>query len=185
MRIKLMDILTEDHKHDFGCVMLNFNFPEINKIHDMIDPNDIYEDPSDSSFGLETEPHVTILYGLHDKVSDNDVKFTLKKFQFGPCRLDNPSIFKNPDYDVLKYNVTYATRGGAFLHKANKALKEFPHTSNFPDYHPHMTIAYLKKGTGKKYADNLKNNNFTLTPKYAKYSKPNGSETKFNISFQK
>jgi 2'-5' RNA ligase len=180
-----MDLITEDHKHELGCVMLNFDFPELNKIHDIIDSKDIYEDPSDSSFGLETEPHVTLLYGLHKGVSDNDVKFTLKKFIFGACKVENPSVFKNPDYDVLKYDVNYPTRGGAFLHKANTALKELPYTSDFPDYHPHMTIAYLKKGTGQRYVDALKGSSFTLLPKYAKYSKPDGSDVKLNISLFK
>jgi 2'-5' RNA ligase len=165
--------------------MLHFKFPEMSKIQDMIDPKDIYEDSSDSSFGLETEPHVTLLYGLHKEISDNDIKFTLKKFQFGPCRLVNPSIFQNPDYDVLKFDVNYATRGGAFLHKANKALKEFPHTEDFPEYRPHFTIARLKKGKGKKYADALKSSIFTLEPDYAKYSKIDGSDIKFKISLQK
>lgn len=183
--MKLMDIINEDHKHDFGCVMLNFDFPELSKIHDIISPDDIYEDPSDSSFGLEKNPHVTILYGLHNNISDNDIKFTLKKIQFGTCNITNPSIFKNPDYDVLKFDVNYATRGGAFLHKANTALKQFPHTEEFPNYQPHMTIAYLKKGTGQKYADKLKGKSFVLTPKYARYSKSNGSEINFKISFQK
>ena len=35
-------------------------------------------------------------------------------------------------------------------------MKRFPHTSDFPNYHPHMTIAYVKKGTGKYYIKDFK-----------------------------
>jgi hypothetical protein len=41
---KLIDVLTEATRQTFeyGCVMLYFSFPEINKIHDIINPKDIY-----------------------------------------------------------------------------------------------------------------------------------------------
>lgn len=175
--MKLMDLITENHKYDYGCVMLYFDFPEVNKIHDMINSDDIYEDPSDDSFGLETEPHVTILFGLHSEVSTEDVESVLKKFTFGPCRLTNPSTFDGPPYDVLKYNID-----GNGLHEANIELQKFPYTSDFPEYHPHLTIAYLKTGKGKRYADALKGSSFTLIPKFAVYSKPNGAKEKLNIT---
>jgi hypothetical protein len=56
-------------------------------------------------------------------------------------------------YDVLKFDVRYPTKSGAFLHKINSKLQELPHTNGFPDYHPHSTIAYLKSGSGKKYIE--------------------------------
>ena len=31
----------EDHKHEFGCVMAYFKFPEMKEIQEMIDPEDI------------------------------------------------------------------------------------------------------------------------------------------------
>lgn len=174
--MKLSDLIMENHKHEYGCVMLHFDFPEMNKIQDMIKPEDIYEDESDDSYGLENEPHVTILYGLHNEVSSEDVKRVLKDFAFGPCRLTNASLFEGPPYDVLKYEID-----GDGLHEANLQLKRFPYTSDFPEYHPHLTIAYLKTGKGKRYADALKGSSFTLKPKYATYSKPDGSEEKLNI----
>ena len=59
-----------------------------------------------------------------------------------------------------------------------------PYTSNFPDYHPHMTIGYLKPGTGKKYTEKLKNQEYELTPIYAVYSKPNGEKEKLKIKIK-
>lgn len=183
--MKLLPLVTEDHKHDYGCVMLHFDFPELCKIQDMINPDDIYEDENDDSFELESEFHITLLFGLHDEVSTNNIKKVLEKFEYGPCKLTNPSIFENEKYDVFKYDVVYPTRGGAFLHKTNYELKKLPHTSEFPEYNPHVTIGYLKPKKGQRYVKAIKNSEFIVTPKYAIYSKPDGTKEKLNINVKK
>ena len=176
-RIKLMDLLKEGsgQTYDYGCVMLYFDFPEINKIHDAIDPKDIYYEEGDRSYGLEDEPHTTLLYGLHEEVELNEIREVLNEFEFSPCIIHNASLFEN-DYDVLKFDVK-----GENLHEANAELKQFPYTSNFPDYHPHLTIGYLKKGTGQKYTKMLNELEYELIPKYAVYSMPDGSKHNIKI----
>lgn len=175
---KLIDVLKEatGQKFEYGCVMLYFTFPEMNKIHEMIDPEDIYYEEGDRSFGLEDEPHTTLLFGLHEGVTSEDVSGILDNFKFGTCRVSDASLFQNPQYDVLKFDVS-----GTNLHNANRELKKFPHTSNFPDYHPHLTVGYLKPGRGKKYVKKLNGLTFQLTPEYAVYSKPNGGQDKLEI----
>lgn len=175
--IKLLSLITEEHMHEYGCVMLFFDFPEMKKIQSIIKSKDIYEDDTDDSFGLETEAHVTLLYGLHSGVSSENVKSVLKKFSFGPCKLTNISLFENEKYDVLKYDID-----GEGLHEANIQFKRFPYTNDFPEYHPHLTIAYLNPKTGKKYTNALKNTSFTLIPKYAVYSQIDGTKEKLNIN---
>lgn len=101
-------------------------------------------------YGVETEPHVTALYGLLDHSpaqaralleGNGPVEFTTGKM----------SIFENDEYDVLKVEIS-----GPAIHAINAKLRGLPHFSTFPDYRPHMTLAYLKKGEGKKYVgDNL------------------------------
>ena len=167
----------KNHKYEYGCTMLFFNFPLINKIHDLIDSNDIYEDSEDPTFGLEKEPHTTLLFGTHEGVSVEDIKQILDKYTFSTCIISNASLFKNEKHDVLKFDVK-----GENLHNCNNDLKQFPYTSNFPDYHPHLTIAYLKPGKGNKYVDLLKNQKFELVPQYAVYSEPNGNKNKININ---
>lgn len=172
-----MDIIEENRKYEYGCVMLYFDFPELGTLHNKINDEDVYNDPADDSYGLEDEPHTTLLFGLHQEVTDDEVKNVLAKHHFGPCQISNASLFENPEYDVLKFDVD-----GESLHECNADLREYPYTSNFPDYHPHLTVGYLKSGTGKKYTKSLKELEYTLIPQYAVYSKAGGVKTKFKIN---
>jgi hypothetical protein len=158
-----------------GCVMLYFDFPEMGKIHAGIDSADLYEEDGDRTFGLEDEPHVTLLYGLKNTVTPEQINEVLEDFTFGPCTLHNASLFEN-DYDVLKFDVK-----GNNLHEANEALRELPYENDFPDYHPHCTIGYLKKGAGKKYCDKMKGQEHKLIPTHIVFSQPDGTKTKMKI----
>lgn len=52
-------------------------------------------------------------------------------------------IFEQEDQDVLIFNV----RKDRFLDETNQNLKRLPNENEYPVYTPHITIAYLKKGT--------------------------------------
>lgn len=160
--------------YEYGCSMLYFDFPQMSVIHDNIDPEDVYVDEEDSSFGLEKEPHVTLLYGLHcDECDDTDVIGRSKFESTDPLTLQNISVFKNEKYDVLKFDVFHDD-----LSKINKSLTELPHTNDYPEYHPHSTIAYLKPGTSEKYLEAYEGRSFAVHPKHIVYSKPDGSKLK-------
>ena len=173
---KYIKLLTEGNGYDYNCAMLFFSFPEINEIHDLIDSNDLFTKP-DEDYGLEKEPNVTLLYGLHDNVTVKDVESILDNYTFSTCKAHNPSLFSNDEYDVLKFDIV-----GDNLSEINKELTKFPHTTDYPDYHPHMTIAYLKPGLGKKYVKKLKGKKYWLPPKYAVYSTTDGKKHKISIS---
>lgn len=178
--MKLLNLLKEvsTQTYNYGCVMLYFDFPKMEQIHNLIAPSDIYTEDEDKSFGLEDEPHCTLLYGLHEEVTLEEIKGKLKGVTYPTCKAHNPSLFENEKYDVLKFDIE-----GENLHKINEKLKEFPFTSDYPNYHPHMTVGYLKPGRGKGYtkliADKFKD--ILLSPKYVVYSQPNGTKTKIKI----
>lgn len=178
-RIKMKELLKEDRSNlRYGCAMLYFTFPELEDIHDLIDERDLYIG-EDGDFGLETEAHTTLLYGLHDDVDVNDIIDVYDDNTFYTCEVHNPSLFQNEFYDVLKFEVTEGT-----LNRVNSQLKMFPHTTDFPDYNPHLTIAYLKPNKGKKYVDILNKmdmNEYWLHPQYGVYSTADRIKYKINI----
>ena len=157
--------------YDYGCAMLYFDMPQMHNLHESIDENDIFTKDGDRTFGLETEPHVTLLYGLHPDIDHEEVVKTCQNQKYPNLTLKNASCFNNDEYDVLKFDVDSPE-----LHKVNAELSKFPHTTNFPDYHPHSTIAYLKKGAGQKYVDLLNGQTHQVTPNKIVYSLASGEK---------
>lgn len=135
----------KDGDYSFGCIMVNVNIPkkEWDKIQSLIEDDEIYEE---GNTGREDEPHATILYGLHATNSDDKVKDVVSEFDPFDMELKKVDIFDtNPDFDVIKFSITSKD-----LVKYNKILKDLPYTNDYPDYKPHVTIAYVKSGKGKE-----------------------------------
>ncbi len=126
-------------------------------------------------FGRENEIHVTVLYGLHTACAD-DIKEIVKgnKIHF---TLGKISIFEHDaKYDVVKIDVA-----GQSLHQLNKKLKKLKYTSSFPTYHPHVTLAYVKKGQGKKYSGINDFAGITIKSDDVIFSSKNGIKTKIKL----
>lgn len=174
---KIMGINENKQTYDYACAMLYFNEDSIDAITKLIDPEDLYTEGE--SFGIETEPHCTLLYGLHDdEVSPDEVSNIIQNRTFSTCKGHNISCFNNEKYDVLKYDVM-----GDGLNDTNKELTQFPYTTDYPDYHPHATIAYLKPGMGQKYIDMIsdQHDQIDLVPQYGVYSRPSGEKIKIPV----
>lgn len=156
--------------------MIYLDIPNWNEIISFINPEDIYR-PEDPSKGLETDPHITVLYGLHDTVSDSDIQEVVNQIDSSRLNLkiNGVGVFENKDFDVVKFNVE-----SEYLHQMNSMFRALPYSSDYPDYKPHITIAYVKQGTGKKYEDR----SFIYElPKVHKivYSKPDDEKIEFNL----
>ena len=173
----IMGINENKQTYPYSCVMLYFNPDEVTELHKKINPEDLYVE--EDGFGLEPESHCTLLYGLHDnEVTPEQIEQILGNKTFTTCKAHNLSCFNNPKYDVLKYDIV-----GDNLNETNEELKQFPFTSDYPDYHPHMTIAYLKPGKGKEYIDMLGNDHkeMWMAPQHAVYSRTNGEKLKIPV----
>lgn len=114
----------------------------------LIDPDDIHPDE-----GLEHDPHVTVLFGIHeDHANPEAVIRTLQQVKPIKITVKEISIFEGDEYDVVKYTIPKVPT----LLKARRLLMaKFDHTVTFPDYCPHMTIGYVKKGMGQKYVGSV------------------------------
>lgn len=83
------------------------------------------------------------------------------------------NVFENEEYDVLYFSVE---TGNNLLGKANELLRTLPHESMYKDYIPHATIAYLKKGMGKKYVDQFSSIYGGSMPDALVFSKSTGEQ---------
>ena len=133
-------------KIEYGTLLLFLDVPIWERITSIINKNDIYDEPG---YGIETEPHVTILYGFHDEVTADEVFGLVKEsIPLKPIevRIAGISIFSNPKFDVVKFDVK-----SEILTKLNGVVKQLPNTVDFPIYRPHITIGFVKAGEGQKY----------------------------------
>lgn len=135
----------QEKQHDFASTQANLPAPVAEKIADaaaLIPPDKLADK------GIETEPHVTVKYGLHGE-DPAAVAEVLKDEPPIEVTLGKASVFEGKDGkpDVLKVDVDSPA-----LHELNAKIADaLPHTDTFPDYHPHVTIAYLKNGEGAAY----------------------------------
>ncbi len=136
--------------YDYGSIMARTWPDGWDDVLESIDKRDVYT-AEDGTYGIETNPHVTILYGLHEEVHE-DLVCRICQGVGGPLEVDvkGVSTFDNEDYEVLKFDVD-----SDLLRKMNKAFRGLPHTNDYDDYNPHMTVAYLRPGTSSKYIENL------------------------------
>ncbi len=158
----------------YGCLMvfLDYDKSEWNKLQDNIDKEDLFEPDTK---GLEKDPHITILYGLHEDIKDEDIEKEIKEIEKPKIKLGGVSSFENEKFDVLKFDIESSD-----LHKLNKQFSDnFPYTTDYPNYEPHATIAYVKKGTAKKYLDKIKG--IDVSPSKIVYSKVNGEDKNYKL----
>lgn len=132
--------------------------------------------------GRETEPHVTLLWGIHSADPKESAE-ALKSHKPISAVLRHTSLFpaseKHPEHDVLKIEVHSPD-----LHTARgKLAKAVKNTQTFPSYHPHVTVAYLAPGQGKKYSGRMipgvsgKKVNFD----HVEFSSKDGNKTKMPL----
>jgi hypothetical protein len=169
----------KNHKNEYGCLMVYLDVAkeDWNKLQDMIDDEDLYIDKQDPSYGREKEPHTTALFGFHADINYEDLEKEIDKVKTPKIGFKGISAFSNEKFDVLKFDVDSDD-----MHKMNAKFKKFPHTNSFPDYHPHVTIAYLKPKTADKYIKKMKEmKDMPIKVDKLVYSKPNGGKKTYGL----
>jgi hypothetical protein len=170
--------LEKDSKmYEYGCLMVYLDISNWYELLFNIDTQDLYQIENDR-YGKESEPHCTILYGIHPTVSDSEVKSLFNGLRKEDIDIVSQGIdcFNNKDYDVLKVNVESNKLNE--LHNLCKDNLEY--TSNYHDYKPHLTLAYLNKGSGQQYIDSTKSVKIDNINKIV-YSKPNGEKIDIHL----
>lgn len=131
--------------------MIDFKMPKlIKRLQERIPESELYfsEDPDDAAeYGFETESHVTLAPCLENDLGLlKELKKVLKPIEEYKARITDISIFENEEYDVLKCSIS----SEQMVETNSEIGRNFEMHTEY-NYHPHMTIAYMKKGMAKKY----------------------------------
>ena len=124
-------------------------------------------------------PHITIKYGIR-----TDDPYAVQKALEGvkpvKATIGKINVFDtNPEYDVVYLEIESADL--RWLNKIIAAATEVTDTQ--PSYKPHLTLAYVKKGLGKKYVGMVTElTGLQLEFGYILFSSRNGSETEILLS---
>lgn len=184
-RFKKLLSEAKGNTYDYGCVMVYFDIDKDwwGERQANIKEEDLFLGTEDDpGYGREDEPHVTILYGLHSDIEDETIEELVGKMTAPDVTLKEIGMFDNAQrgFDVVKFDVE-----GQDLHDMNAMFTKLPHTTDYPDYHPHSTIAYVKAGTGKGYCGSLDDDKaLTLRPNKVVYSKADGSKKEYPFNAQ-
>jgi 2'-5' RNA ligase len=160
--------------HDFSStqVPIQGRASEIaRKMQNQIQPSDLGPE------GKENEHHVTVKYGIAFQTPTQRMRQALR--QFGPVQatLGKTSIFENPDADVLKVDVHSPD-----LNRLHKAISKLaPTKDTHPVYQPHLTLAYLKPGKGKKYVGDSSLEGHQLTFSHVQFSGKRGHQERMPL----
>jgi len=152
---KLLDfiLLENDAPHTYSSTQIQLPqdiAKETLKIALAIPDDQIYTDPENPSYGRELDPHITIKYGLKTTRPEDVEGLIEDDIQKFKVRLGKISVFSGEDtdnpYDVIKVDVESEE-----LEKLNALFSTLENGDTHPDYKPHATIAYVKKGYGEDY----------------------------------
>jgi len=161
---------------DCGYLVILFDIPKWkNMVESMVDVNDLYE-KEEEKYGLELEPHVTVFYGLEGNINHEVLKPYLMPSHYIKVDFKRINLFRNEEYDVLKFECE--SKALSTLYTILDRI--FEHQKTYDEYRPHMTIAYLKPGTGDKYIRDLPHP-FTLVPSGYKFTYIDGGTELFDV----
>ena len=125
--------------YSYGCVMAELPKELADKVmafSALIPDEDVF---GDDEKGREDQIHVTVKYGLHTD-DPKKVEEVVSGYPAVTIELGGMSVFHNEDNVVLKLDVRSPD-----LHQLNRVIsKELKCTDSFHEYHPHVTVAYLK-----------------------------------------
>jgi hypothetical protein len=140
-----------DTAHSYGCVMLlpdqvfQLKVEALGKM--LVKDDDLYIDSEDPSYGRPQAIHTTVLFGIRQTNVVKRIQTVLRKFSPREFTVTGISSFGTaPDYDVLKLDLD-----GSDLYQLHDLLaQEFPDYYETHEFHPHMTLAYVKKGVADR-----------------------------------
>lgn len=172
--------LIEAGEHSYGCLMGIFPSKTSQQIKtfakNMIPESAVFVD--EDTKGMETDIHVTVKYGIHTKDA-KDVQKAVEGFGKFTIKLTMISKFTPDDeeYDVLKIGVESLR-----LRELNALVsRKLENTDKHPIYNPHVTLAYVKKGTCQDLVGSKEFNGMELTFEDLEFNSSDDVNTKIQL----
>jgi hypothetical protein len=169
-----------DHKHLFSCVQYNLPLPVAHKIIEWGKqniPDDILYMPSDdATYGRETTIHCTVFFGLHTELA-TPIIYLLENEHSFLIRLGQISRFNNDKFDVVKIEA-YSDDLFRLHEKLGNCLAC---TETYNAYRPHVTIAYVNRGEGRKFVGDKTFDRLTCCVETLCFSSKNGSRCRIRL----
>lgn len=179
--MRLKSLILEE-KYTYGCIMGVLPSEIASSIiafgRSIIPDSILYFDPAGKAeYGREREPHITIKFGLTQNYSQEQLKQILKGTVPFIITVQQLGIFSNSLFDVVKIDV----QPDKELLRLRDVLNALPNADEHKEYHPHITLAYVKSGYGKQF-QNRTGKGFSRIPiNRLKYSSPNNSPIFFDL----
>lgn len=138
----MFDIEAAGDSHDRSCVMLYLPKDTAKKVLAWGKKN--IPDEWLAADGRETDPHVTVLYGIKTEELSEVEAF----FPKGPVEVELGEVSRfdtSDEFDVIKVDVESDSLAELHYTMADKVDNDDSH----PKYAAHITLAYVAKGKGK------------------------------------
>ena len=134
----------------FGSTHLGFSSEDLQRLHEpwcSISKDELAEE------GIETDTHLTIRYGIEDVNFTHLYNELLPTHKF-PVHVFDIGMFETKDGDCIHWE---CVKTGPLLQLRETVEKIAECVApNFPDYKPHITIAYVKKGLGPSIIERIR-----------------------------
>ena len=164
---------------EYAFLMVDYETPSIIKdLQKKIPSRELYTEKDNEDYGLEKQSHVTLVPCLDNDIDIDKLKSYLKPINEYDIVLTDISKFECEKFDVLKC----AVKSKALKDTNKEIVDKFETHSEYKDYNPHMTIAYMKKGMADKYLKKILDKLILLKAKNFNFSYFDGDKDK-NITF--
>lgn len=164
---------------EYAFLMVDYETPPIIKdLQKKIPSRELYTEENNEDYGLEKQSHVTLVPCLDNDIDIDKLKSYLKPIDEYDIVLTDISKFECEEFDVLKC----AVKSKALKDTNKEIVDKFETHSEYKDYNPHMTIAYMKKGMADKYLKKILDKLILLKAKNFNFSYFDGNKDK-NITF--
>lgn len=130
---------------ELGCIMVDTVKIPVTQFVKNFKEEELFEQEryDQGSVVGETKPHVTLLFGLLENGNKwkNKVDMLLEGWELPTVTIESVSYFDTGD----SYAVIALLERTPELVDGHERLTLLPHINTFSEYHPHITLAYIKK----------------------------------------